>query len=137
MKIFRRVEETLLSRFEKGIVKFNSGEYYECHDILEDLWFDIRGSSRKFYQGLIHLAVGFHHIIYLNNPKGAISQLTKCIDKLSVFQPQYQGIELTTLLNKISSCIEDINRIKNGESDLFNESLIPRLEFNKKFFLEP
>jgi len=131
------VEETILSRFETGIEKFNSGEYYDCHDILEDVWFDIRGPSRKFYQGLIHLAVGFYHILKRKNPNGAISQLTKGKEKLSAYLPQFQGVELTDLLGKINTCITEITKIKNGESVSFDESLIPRIKFDRKLFIEP
>jgi hypothetical protein len=87
------MENGILERFRKGINKFNSFSFYECHDILEDVWFDIRGPSRRFYQGLIHLAVGFYHILERENPKGAISQLSKGIVKLNDFKP---GFIITT-----------------------------------------
>jgi predicted metal-dependent hydrolase len=75
------MQNDILERFNLGIDKFNEREFYECHDILEDVWFEIRGQDRKFYQGLIHLAVGFYHILHKNNPKGALSQLNKVITK--------------------------------------------------------
>lgn len=131
------MDENILSRFDTGINKFNSGEYYECHDILEDVWFDVRGTSRRFYQGLIHLAVGFYHILHRKNPKGAISQLTKGKDKLSGYLPQFQGVELAELLSHIDVCITEITKIKNGETDSLDESLIPRIKFDKRLFVEP
>jgi hypothetical protein len=40
---------------------FNSGQYYEAHDVLEHLWLRCTDSNRSFYQGLIQLAGAFVH----------------------------------------------------------------------------
>lgn len=126
--------EKLLPRFKLGIVKFNAHEFYDCHDILENVWFDVRGSSRRFYQGLIHLAVGFYHITVRKNPKGALSQLKKGIEKLSGYLPSFQGVELKNLLMKINSCIEEI---KAKGAELFDTASIPAIEFDEDLFEEP
>jgi predicted metal-dependent hydrolase len=98
---------------------------------LEDVWFDVRGHSRRFYQGLIHLAVGFHHITARENPKGAFSQLNKGIEKLSEYAPQFQGVELKNLLNEIQKCVEVIRKVKAED---FDSTLIPKIEFNAELF---
>jgi predicted metal-dependent hydrolase len=42
---------------------FNRGQYYEAHDILEQLWLkDRRGANGAFYKGLIQLAGAFVHL---------------------------------------------------------------------------
>jgi len=128
------MEDGIFNRFREGINKFNSFSFYECHDILEDVWFDVRGPSRRFYQGLIHLAVGFYHILERNNPKGAISQLSKGIDKLKDYKPGFQGIELNLLLNKIEKCIELIR--EKGVSG-FDSRFIPKISFDSALFREP
>ena len=39
---------------------FNRGEFYEAHDVLEQLWLaDKEGPKGKFYKGLIQLAGAF------------------------------------------------------------------------------
>jgi predicted metal-dependent hydrolase len=128
------MEDSIFDRFSEGIKKFNEGSFYECHDILEDVWFDIRGPSRRFYQGLIHLAVGFYHILVRENPKGAVSQLTKGIEKLKNFEPSFQGVELTNLIGKIKICLEEV---KKGGTDDFNPKIIPKIKFNPSLFKEP
>ncbi len=128
------MNDDILERFHEGIRKFNNGSFYECHDILEDVWFDIRGQSRKFYQGLIHLAVGFYHILERNNPKGAISQLTKGTEKLSDYKPSYQGVELENLLAKVHKCIQSIKDIQPGTTNDFDPGLIPQISFDRQKF---
>jgi len=49
---------------------FNAGEFYEAHDVLEDLWLETRGKpDADFYKALIQLAGGFVHLIMHENPK--------------------------------------------------------------------
>ena len=129
--------EDLLLRFSEGIIKFNNRDFYDCHDILEDVWFDVRGSSRRFYQGLIHLAVGFYHILEKDNPKGALSQLNKGITKLSNYLPEFQGVELKHLLLEVKDSIIDIEKIINGEKRIFQEKKIPNIIFDPKQFKNP
>ena len=44
-----------------GVLKFNECDYYECHEVWEELWTEYRGPARKFYQGLIQAAVALYH----------------------------------------------------------------------------
>ena len=49
---------------------FNAGEFYEAHDVLEDLWLETRGQpDADFYKALIQLAGGFVHLTMHENPK--------------------------------------------------------------------
>ena len=49
---------------------FNAGEYYEAHDVLEDLWLESRDHpDANFYKALIQLAGGFVHLTMHENPK--------------------------------------------------------------------
>jgi len=48
---------------------FNSGEFYEAHDVLEDLWLEERETlNANFYKGLIQLAGAFVHLKMHENP---------------------------------------------------------------------
>ena len=39
-------------RYLAGIVLFNRGDYFEAHEVWEELWADSHGTERKFHQGL-------------------------------------------------------------------------------------
>lgn len=41
---------------------FNSGDYYEAHDVLEHLWLETDGPDHRFYKGLIQFAGAFVHL---------------------------------------------------------------------------
>ncbi|HEX3150864.1 MAG TPA: DUF309 domain-containing protein [Gemmataceae bacterium] len=48
-------------RYLTGILHFNRGDYFEAHEVWEDLWHDTAGPDRRFYQGLIQAAVAVYH----------------------------------------------------------------------------
>jgi len=126
--------DVLIERFQAGIDKFNEGLFYECHDILEDVWFEVRGPSRRFYQGLIHLAVGFYHIQVRNNSKGALSQLSKGIEKLSPYKPEFQGVDINSLLVQIYDCMKIIKEIHTGTNEKLDPAIKPKINFDSKQF---
>jgi predicted metal-dependent hydrolase len=84
------------AEFARGLAQFNAGLYFECHDTLEDLWSGLRGPSREFFQGLIQVAVGFHHI-GRGNPKGAASVLARGLARLERYPSRYAGLEVERL----------------------------------------
>ena len=45
----------------KGIEYFNNCDFFEAHEAWEELWTEYSGPARKFYQGLIQVAVALHH----------------------------------------------------------------------------
>ena len=59
-------EELLLA-----VRQFNEGEWFECHETLEELWVGTQGELRDFYQGFLQLAVALHHL-QDGNLKGAL-----------------------------------------------------------------
>lgn len=50
-------------RFFEGIRLFNERDFFEAHEVWEDLWHDTTGPDRRFIQGLIQAAVCVYHAI--------------------------------------------------------------------------
>jgi uncharacterized protein len=48
-------------RYLAGVLLFNARDYFEAHEVWEDLWAESHGEERRFYQGLIQAAVGLCH----------------------------------------------------------------------------
>ena len=48
-------------RYLAGVLLFNAQDYFEAHEVWEDLWAESHGDERRFYQGLIQAAVGLCH----------------------------------------------------------------------------
>lgn len=98
------------SRLLLAVKKFNEKDYFECHEILEEIWFDVRDDSRDFYHGLLHAAVGFYHYTKKKNHKGTILQLEKALNRLGKFGGEYDGIDLEKLTKEIKRFIIRLNK---------------------------
>jgi predicted metal-dependent hydrolase len=48
-------------RLLAGAELFNRGEFFDAHEVWEDLWRDSAPPDRRFYQALIQAAVALHH----------------------------------------------------------------------------
>ena len=47
--------------YRAGIELFNRGEFFEAHEVWEDLWHACASADRRFYQALIQAAVAAYH----------------------------------------------------------------------------
>lgn len=86
--------------FARGIELFNRGEYFACHEALEEVWRRAPRRERFFLQSLIHIAVGFYHC-ERGNPRGAEGQLRKGLRKLAAYLPAYQGLDTLALHREV------------------------------------
>ena len=48
-------------RYLAGILFFNRHDFFEAHEVWEDLWRECAAEPRRFYQGLIQAAVAVYH----------------------------------------------------------------------------
>jgi hypothetical protein len=77
--------------------EFNRGEWYDCHETLEDLWVGSEDEPRWFYQGMLQIAIALLH--WRNgNYGGATSLLASGCDYLRRVCPVCQRIEVATLI---------------------------------------
>ena len=55
-----------------GITLFNEHEFFDAHEVWEDIWHMAFGTKFEFYQGLIQCAVALEHY-RRSNPRGVVS----------------------------------------------------------------
>jgi len=89
---------------EKGIICFNSGQYFDAHEAWEDLWRPSGGPLRLFYQGLVQAAVGMHHLSQ-GNLNGAKAQLAKSLEKLRQYPERFCGINNGKLIADLEAAL--------------------------------
>lgn len=90
-------------RYLEGIRYFNECEFYEAHDVWEELWADYQGPSREFYQGLIQIAVCLHHFGN-ENTRGARKLYHSSRRYLEKYRPHHEGLDLEKLLGQMEAC---------------------------------
>ena len=96
-----------MTLLQSGIELFNDGEFFRCHEVLEEAWTPERGPLRLFLQSLIHIAAAFHHH-QRGNYAGAVAQLRKGLRKLEAYLPSCEGIDTGRLFRESRAALESI-----------------------------
>ena len=84
------------TQLRRAVEQFNSGEYYACHETLEELWLCENEPERNLYKGILQVAVGLYHKDQ-DNLRGAIRLLASGAELLEPFLPMYAGLDLGRL----------------------------------------
>src|SRR5437763_14367576 len=90
-------------RYLEGIEHFNKCDFYEAHEVWENLWADYQGPSRKFLQGLIQVAVCLHHFGN-GNIRGARKLYHSSRAYLQEYRPLHMGLDLDKLFAQMEAC---------------------------------
>ena len=91
-----------LTLYARGIEFFNSGEFYDAHEVLEDVWREEQGPQKLFLQGLIQVAVALHHHS-TGNIVGCRSLLKRAGRNLSSYPENYSNLNLTQFRESVSA----------------------------------
>jgi uncharacterized protein len=86
--------------YRRGIRLFNEQHFFDAHEVWEDVWRESSGPEKRFLQGLIQVAVAFHHHS-TGNFVGARSLLERARKNLAAYPPEFGGIELAALLSSM------------------------------------
>lgn len=78
----------MATELAEAIALFNNGEFYACHDALEAIWVEAPVDEKKFYQGLLQIAVAFYHLGN-KNLRGATVLLGEGRFRLLPYEPTY------------------------------------------------
>ena len=111
---------------KKGVLLFNEGFYFECHEFLEEIWRKEKGREKEFLKGLIHAAVAFYHLEY-ENYKGTINYLRRSYKRLKDYEPVFVGVDIKTFLTDVESYIKHLEKPGTYNLEIL-KSTIPRIK---------
>lgn len=94
-----------LSELRRGVVLFNQAEFFEAHEVLEDIWRAAPKDQKLVLQGLVQVAVGLHHHS-TGNLVGAKSVLKRALRNLGHESESPGGIQLSPVRERLGRCIE-------------------------------
>jgi len=85
-----------------GLSLFNSGRFFDAHEALEDVWHEAPRHSRlrRHLQGLVQLAVAFHHQS-TGNLVGAQSVLERALRNLAGAKDSFPEVDWEGLRIKL------------------------------------
>jgi predicted metal-dependent hydrolase len=110
---------------------FHRGQYYEAHDVLEQLWLkDRHGANGNFYKGLIQLAGAFVHLQKDRlRPSAALFKLAKA--NLAPYPGTHEHLAVPAVLALIEHWLARLERDDFESNPLRSEPApVLRLEEN-------
>jgi predicted metal-dependent hydrolase len=94
-------------RYLAGIIFFNRREFFEAHEVWEDLWHECSPECRRFYQGLIQAAVALHH--WRNGSwRGAKRLFQSGRNYMSAYGPKYLGLDIGEFWRLMETALADV-----------------------------
>jgi hypothetical protein len=94
-------------RYLAGIVLFNDQDFFEAHEVWEDLWADSHGDERRFYQGLIQAAVGLCHFCN-GNLGGAVKLYRSSRDYMERCGSPFLGLDSAGFWEQMERCFRPL-----------------------------
>ncbi len=110
----------------EGVRLFNTGEYFECHEVLEGLWRREPHSSplRALYHGLIQAAVAFYHA-ERGNFVGAVRVLERALPRLRPYVGRYRRLQLEAFVPELERWLERFREMRDAPAPTPCASLDP------------
>lgn len=111
----------------KGVLLFNSHLFFEVHEVLEPQWLTRKGREKEFLQGLIQIAVAFHHL-ERENVEGARSLLGEGLSKTRRYAPSFLRVEVQKFSARLEECESLL--LKKSDKNVRKSvlALIPKME---------
>lgn len=115
--MIRPLELQEIAGLQQGMAQFRAGEYFEAHDDWEEVWRELSGRRRLFWQAMIQLAVGTHH--WENgNRKGCRSVWSKALQKCDDLGQLYDHEVPAPLFHLIHVLDECLGALEQGQNPL-------------------
>jgi predicted metal-dependent hydrolase len=116
-------------RLKDAIALFNRREYFNCHQVLEEIWQQAVEEDKTFYEALIRFATGLHLRFHRRGTQGAINLLTQGMMQIENYRPTYHGINVARLYEEIDTHVSDLKSAKSPEPGFLERWRVPRIHF--------
>ncbi len=116
----------ITERFERGVREFNAGDFYAAHDTWEDVWMDVRGPERPFFQGMIQVAVGYYHLT-CENYAGAEHLLSRGIRKLEPYSRGHRGVDTKDVVRTARAALAEVLEVRAGRRKTYSSEIAPSI----------
>lgn len=123
----------------KAVRQFNHGRFFACHETLEGVWARLRGPSRDFFQALIQVSVGFHHL-ERGNRTGALRTFSKALLRFEAYPAHYLGFDVAAARARLRASptgappiwrLDDLAPDKEGPEIMTRDELIDHFKMTR------
>jgi predicted metal-dependent hydrolase len=112
----------------EGITLFNAGEYYRCHDALEEAWRAEAGPVRDLYRAILQVGIAYFQI-ERGNYRGALKMLLRVRQWLAPLPGYCQGVDVDQLREDVSRVHNSLSTLGPDEMACFDRALFRPVRF--------
>ncbi len=122
--------DTYDPRYLAGILLFNAQDFFEAHEVWEDLWAASHDAERRFYQGLIQAAVGLCHFGN-GNLGGAVKLYRSSYDYMEGCGSPFLGMDTAQFWRQMEACFRPLLQATTPDrSTRPEQTLLPVIELH-------
>ena len=121
-------QDELPASVQEGLCLFNAGEYFQAHEVLENVWRGEPRPIRELYRGILQVAVAYYHL-GRGNLTGARKMFRRSQVWLRAFPDMCQGINLAQFRHDFEVVQAWVERFSPDQMFEFDQSLLKPIEF--------
>jgi predicted metal-dependent hydrolase len=106
-----------LASLRQGLEHFRARDYFAAHDDWEEVWRDLSGRRRMFWQAMIHLVVGGYHFTN-GNLRGCRGQWQKAVQKCTDLMQRDDEPVPEPIASLHAMLHEALTMVESGENPL-------------------
>jgi len=91
------------ARYLAGVLFFNRRDFFQAHEVWEDLWADTQGLDHRFFQGLIQAAVALYHFGN-GNVRGALKLYQSGRAYMQPYPSPHHGLDVAAFWKEMRTC---------------------------------
>jgi len=107
----------------RGINLFNQGQFYACHDDLEEAWRQDETPGRDLYRGILQVGIALFQI-QKGNYRGAIKMFLRVRQWLTPLPAICRGVRVDLLRENVEVIYTAVESLGPGRLDQFDWKLI-------------
>jgi uncharacterized protein len=119
--------EDFPAEFWQGVEQFNAQEFYACHDTLEAVWIQAPEADKRFYQGILQVAVGLYHLGN-QNLRGAVMLLGEGCNRLRAYPSDYAKLDLDDFLHQVLALLSQLQAQDPQTIEPYDRPKLQRLQ---------
>lgn len=121
---------TIHPQARKGLQLFNTGEYFEAHEALEDAWNAEQGQAKNLYRGILQVAVVYLHITR-GNYWGAVKVYERSVKWLKDIPDICKGIRVGILKLDAQQVMVEIQKLGEEKIAEFDRGLLKSVTWDE------
>jgi uncharacterized protein len=98
--------------FQHGVALFNARDFFQAHEVWEDVWRATFTPEKGILQGMIQIAVALHHHS-TGNRDGAQSVMERALRNLEEADDGFRGINMVSLRAQASRVLRELRSSGN------------------------